>query len=468
MRTRFTPLLFLVLCSSLNAKNIYVSKSGNSQNDGLTPATSLPTLALAVKTAESGDVIMISDGVYQGSPVLDKDLVIIGESAANTILQAKDEKSTIETATLSKPVISLSGTANVKISSLTLRYGHNKNAGGAISLLKGQSLTVEECNIIDNVSALSGGAISSQGNLIVNNSYIANNESKNNGGGIYAGGGTLEVNNSVIYKNKATATEKDATGGGAIYIAKSTSNKLVNNTIAFNESLNNANDGIRIEGTNNVTGKLEMYNNILANSSTSNFSSCDLTANSPVNYGPGEEFQKNNIYTFTFSPFLSTTSIPVKPSGDNGAVFPTLSEIALGEPESGVNGVMFLPIAANSIAVNAGDAATSLATDMFGAARIGLPDIGSYEYDSETSTSIESTESEEKIICPTISNGVFALTSLCPNTITMNVYNLQGQQINALQVEEGTSVVELGVKQGIYILSFITSEGNFTQKHIVE
>lgn len=53
--------------AQITGKTIYVSKSGKSSNDGLTPATARKDIDRAIELAQKGDVIKVSQGEYSGT-----------------------------------------------------------------------------------------------------------------------------------------------------------------------------------------------------------------------------------------------------------------------------------------------------------------------------------------------------------------------------------------------------------------
>ncbi len=97
----------------------------------------------------------------------------------------------------------------VVLNNLNLVNASSSGNGGAIHNDFGSSLTVHECNLINN-TGLSGGAIFNNGTLEVDNSTISANSAQASGGGIYnESAGTLTVNYSTVTQNNANGT-----GGG--------------------------------------------------------------------------------------------------------------------------------------------------------------------------------------------------------------------------------------------------------------
>lgn len=72
----------------VKAETIYVSTTGNNSNSGLTPATAVRNMRVAVKKVAHGGVIMVANGTYTEIFDVKKKIKIHGESNINTILQA--------------------------------------------------------------------------------------------------------------------------------------------------------------------------------------------------------------------------------------------------------------------------------------------------------------------------------------------------------------------------------------------
>ena len=94
------------------------------------------------------------------------------------------------------------------------------NNGGAITVIKGASVTLQNgCVINKCVSKGNGGAIFNHGNVVIDNSTISNCVGKV-GGAIYSDGTVTIKNNSIISENSMYS---GGTNGGAIYCVYGTS-----------------------------------------------------------------------------------------------------------------------------------------------------------------------------------------------------------------------------------------------------
>ena len=89
------------------------------------------------------------------------------------------------------------------------KYGEHINGGGAIKTIKNSTLTLEDCQFIENTSDNDGGAIQNNGTIHSKNNKYANNQSKYYGGAIH-NNNTLETTNDTYQQNQAKIA-------GAIY-----------------------------------------------------------------------------------------------------------------------------------------------------------------------------------------------------------------------------------------------------------
>jgi CSLREA domain-containing protein len=176
-------------------------------------------------------------------PAVTSEIVITGNGAANTIIQAKAVPQTD-----TYRVFQVKSTGNLTLVGLTIRNGSCTSScaspyyeGGGIhntgtltvtnSTVSGNSasrgggiyntgtLTVTNSTVSNNTS---GGGISNSGNLTVNNSTISNNSSPNGDGGGIANSGDLTVNNSTISNNSSPNGEGGGIDSyGSLYISNS-------------------------------------------------------------------------------------------------------------------------------------------------------------------------------------------------------------------------------------------------------
>jgi predicted outer membrane repeat protein len=130
------------------------------------------------------------------------------------------------------------------------KYGEHVTGGGAIKTVKDSSLTLENCQFIDNSSDNDGGAIQNNGTLHSKNNQYLNNNSKYNGGSI--------CNNNLLYTTNDTFNDNNARIAGAIYNNERLNVRdisLSNNDSDFKQPIYNA-DTITIKNTPSNGGNI--------------------------------------------------------------------------------------------------------------------------------------------------------------------------------------------------------------------
>ncbi|PID86744.1 MAG: hypothetical protein CSB13_02705 [Chloroflexi bacterium] len=120
------------------------------------------------------------------------------------------------------------------------------------------TITVNNSHFAGNYGSARGGAFFNTGTLIIMNSTIHNNETSNNGGGIYADGrAVITVTNSTISNNTAHV------GGGIYTFNAGSAITVTSSTIANNVA--DTGDGIAHQG-----GSFTLENSIVSDNGTSN------------------------------------------------------------------------------------------------------------------------------------------------------------------------------------------------------
>lgn len=192
---------------TISANEVYVNTTGNDDTGDGSAGNPYLTIQKGINSIQDNGTLKIGNGIYNGvnntNITIDRNMSIIGESQAGTILDGEN---------LNRIFFIQSG-VNVFIYNLTFINGNNTN-GGAIQ--NNGTLTVNNCIFANNtagwdgVSTNYGGAINNQGTLTVNNSIFNNNDARV-GGAIYNyPDSTLNVSNSIFNNNSARL-------GGAIY-----------------------------------------------------------------------------------------------------------------------------------------------------------------------------------------------------------------------------------------------------------
>ena len=221
------------------------------------------TLREAVIAVERFNAVNVPAGHYtlsRGALVVDDFIQIRGAGARTTIIDAAG----------TSRVFYLDGVASVDldIGGVTVTGGDasegdqpDTGQGGAFRLVEDAELTLHQSAVVGNTAGENGGGISSDGEVTVEQSLIANNHVTSGGapegGGIYvAAGGQLTIRNSTVSGNTVTDTDGDSAQGGGIYIADQL--ELEHATVAGNAAVEGgglyqaASVGIEVSMTNTL------------------------------------------------------------------------------------------------------------------------------------------------------------------------------------------------------------------------
>ncbi|MDY6987932.1 MAG: DUF4347 domain-containing protein, partial [Thermodesulfobacteriota bacterium] len=226
------------------------------------------SLRQAIADVGAGETITFS-GDYTitlaSQLTIDKSLTITGTGEGQTIIQANASPNTAI-----YRVFNITGT-NVTLENMTIRHGKTSANGGGILINSSSTVNLNSCTVNANETSLYGGGITVYGTLNLTNTTVSEN-SATAAGGIYildtsttvcknstinsntvsgyfgtgaagiCNGGDLTLTNSTISSNTAT------TGSGAgIYNA--TSMDVVNCTVSSNIAENGYGGGIYNDGT---------------------------------------------------------------------------------------------------------------------------------------------------------------------------------------------------------------------------
>lgn len=206
-------------------------------------------------------------------------------------------------------------------------------------------------------------------------------------------------------------------------------NKATSNGAAIHE--NGANSIINL--TNSI-----IYNNI------------ETTTNSYKKQANRQLSGNNNIQFPHFSTGVEVTSNIVisdpllSPLADNGGYTKTMA------------------LQAGSPAINAGSGCPT--TDQRGATRVGVCDIGAYEFGGVLSIEDVVTESNEVLVYPNPSNGIFSIDIKEPQTVEVQLFDMSGRllfqkkytSLSLLPVEFNTS--------GTFLIHIQSETINITSK----
>lgn len=298
----------------------YVATTGDDANDCATTTTPCATINAAIGKAAAGDQINIATGTYTSSGtevvLINKSITLFGGWSAD--FAVRDGISTIDGEKARRGIVTNYGIIT-NLNHFAIVNGI-ANGGAGMYISNGGTVTLNNTSISNNSSPYNpGGGIYNSGNLTLNNTTISGNSagSSSLGGGIY-NSGSLTLNNTTISGNSAYQ------GGG---IAKTGSGNMYlwNSILAGNAASSQGPDcyGAFSSGGYNIIG---------------NTASCTITAN----------------------------------TGDKFNINPGLSEFLSAKG--------YYPLTSSSPAIDSGNPLNCIPTDQRGLARIGVCDIGAYEY----------------------------------------------------------------------------------------
>lgn len=282
------------------------------------------------------------------------DLTLQGAGAQSTIVQ-----SDIDPASSSASVFDIEDANNTTFEDMTIRYGRG-SSGAAIEAANGD-LTIRNCIIHDNDSPgdFTFGGIRSGGNIVIENSTFYDNDGYISGAVYSTGGGnpTCTITNSTFYNNTSstaalyiqssdvTITNTIITKGDALYFEGNRTHYIKNSIIANND-----------QGTYDIeyagfTGSIVESNNIIGNED-------------------GDAFFTDGVNDTSVDDSYTIAGIGLNSSlSENGSA----------------NGTLTLAVETGSMAINAGDdtahnGVSIPVVDQRSASRVGIVDIGPYEY----------------------------------------------------------------------------------------
>jgi hypothetical protein len=195
-------------------------------------------------------IIEITDPIHtEGGILVNKDIIIQGQGAENTIVQAHTYAGEGN-----QRVFWIAAGTSATIRGITIRHGNpseKPQSGGAIH--NEGNLILRDCLIRDNQGS-AGGGIFSDGTLTLDGCTVSHNTATggdryyecNTGGGIKIMSGEVMLINSTISENTANGK------GGGIHVACHGTLKLVNSTISGNRTTFDG-GGIYINGVGDFT-----------------------------------------------------------------------------------------------------------------------------------------------------------------------------------------------------------------------
>lgn len=259
--------------------------------------------------------------------------------------------------------------------------------GGAMYIYTDETdnVLVEECSFDNNEAKKlptgeggGGGAIEQMNNsknrgFVVQNCTFSNNKAAVNGGAIRADWADTDIINCTFYNNKALETKLDgysANGGALVCFSMDNSNLNVFNCTFANNYAGWVGGAIVSKKENTKLKNTIFYQNTAGNGGN-NWKIQQHTSDNYVDLGNNLQFPAK--FTNNFNDFNATTSITIAD--------PKLNTIT---NNGGFSTTMALQ--STSPAINAGSGCSTL--DQRGAPRIGICDIGAFEFGSVSPVSL--------------------------------------------------------------------------------
>ena len=211
-------------------------------------------------------------------------------------------------------------------------------------------------NTADNGGGIYNGAGSAPASLRMENSTINNNIATIDGGGIYSKG-TFHGENSTIYANTAT------NNGGGIYLDSGTAT-FMNMTVAYN--IADKGGGVYIDTNANLTS----YNSIIAYNTTTD-TSATVSWNDLYSYSTNNYSADHNLIGYYY----------INSTGYEGNFDYGSDSLFSGHLADNGGWTKTIALAADSVAIDAGNYDISVSADQRGYLTNGTRDIGAYESD---------------------------------------------------------------------------------------
>jgi uncharacterized repeat protein (TIGR01451 family) len=366
MKTKLRIAIFVVLVGMLVVSPMasprsraggpwYVSSDGSDTNSCQSPAMPCATINGAITKADPGDTIYVALGTYTGSGdavvLINKDVNLSG--GWNGAFTTQTGRSAIDGQDARRG-ISIEPGIQATINRFVIQNGYTSSGGGGI-LITGASLIVINSHIRDNYAYGGGGgiSISSYATLKIRDSAITGNVSPQWGGGVFSDFSTVIIENSTVSKNKTSS------GGGGIVKGGSVGDlSLYSATISLNSAYQGG--GIFALG-DGVT----LQNSLVA-------------MNTSTDLGPD------------CTGSITSSGYNLLESNDGCDFSPATGDLLNMDPQLGafIEAFGYQTLLPSSPAVDAGNPSGCLGSDGLltedqrGAARVGVCDIGSFEYTS--------------------------------------------------------------------------------------
>jgi 5-hydroxyisourate hydrolase-like protein (transthyretin family) len=342
----------------------YVSTTGDDSNDCLSPDTPCATINGTLGKADflAGDNVLVAAGTYTGTGnevvLLNKDASLSG--GWDDTFTAQNGMSIID-AESSRRGLTVNSGITATLERFTIQHGElSGGMGTGDGILNEGVLTLNRVHIRNNGTLDGGGGIVNEatGILTLNNSAVTGNGSTQGCmGGIFNSQGSLTINNSTVSDNASSSIFCAPIAG----IANHTGPMALNNvTVA-----NNTGGGIW-----SFPAGVAILQNTLVAGNTLN--------GSPYDCNSGDLLNSLGYNLIGAAPCTVNST-----TGDQIGTPDSPVDAHLG-PLTGSPG--YHPLYSNSPAIDAGNpagcegSAGALSNDQRGAPRVGVCDIGAYEY----------------------------------------------------------------------------------------
>ncbi len=341
--------------------------------------------------------------------------------------------------------------------------------GGACYLYTDETdnVLVENCFFKNNESRTltggtnggSGGAIQHMNNsknkgFVVKNSTFQDNKAAVLGGAIRADWADTQITNCTFTNNKAllvNPTGFSANGGALVFYSMDNSFvDITNCTFAYNFA-GWTGGAITAEGS-----RTRIKNNIFfqntASSGGNNYNIQQHSSSQLTDLGNNLQFPAKLTNNFNDNNVSSSVTIAdplLNAIADNGGFSPTMS------------------LQATSPAINAGSGCTP--TDQRGATRIGACDIGAYEFNGVLSITEITGKNAVLNVYPNPSNCTFYInipTEMASKSSNLQIFSLDGKLIIDKKLDKILNEVTVTAK-GIYIIKATINNKSYTNKIIV-
>lgn len=405
--------LWLFTTTALPFGDIFVDQNAANCAAGAgTAADPVCTINSAIGIASPGDTIRIAPGFYQEYITLGMDLDLIGTGGQEITTIAGDTTPGVFGSVVTIPL----GTT-ATLDGLTVRDGRTQIAGGGIHvegnlLLKNSTVTENEINVFVNGGGI--GAKDGTANIVIENSTISNNDATTgNGGGISAICETLIIRNSTITGNYVDPNLQVG-GGIAVFGLVDISNTTISGNTGrefyAQTSPGSAISNSTIVGTNfiqfYVQGNLDLRNTIIVS---------DGPSSNGTMYGNITSLGNNIIGAF--APY--GTSIV---DGVNGDQFGQGIDAMLGPLQDNGGPTETHALLPGSPAINAGHATVFEPLDQRGVARPvqSIADIGAFEFGGVLNRDLCNGDGGNQLgctNCPCVNNAPAGTVGGCLNRI---------------------------------------------------